>query len=257
MQNAGFTEADLPCTYELLPIHPDSLSGEIAKLKDNFKGWNCTVPHKQAIIPFLDDIDETAKILGSVNTVVNSNGKLKGYSTDGYGMEQSLAESFNLKIKGQSFLFIGAGGAARAVALHFAMQGAAKIAILNRTVSKAQSLIDEISSIDSSILCEVSSISQPSIDLQAYNVVLQCTSMGLHQDDAMPLSLNLLNENQYIVDMIYHETPFLNAAKAKGCPSIDGRGMLLHQGIKAWEIWSDQKAPVDAMRQALNAALEK
>ncbi|NQZ58843.1 MAG: shikimate dehydrogenase, partial [Lentisphaeraceae bacterium] len=238
MQNAGFNEAQLSCNYELAPIHPDALAETVIDLKEKFSGWNCTVPHKQAIIPFLDDIDETAKILGSVNTVVNENGKLKGYSTDGFGMEQSLKESFDISIKGQSFLFIGAGGAARAVALHFAMQGAGKIAILNRTVSKAEALTDEINKIDASIATEVSSLQSPDIDINSYKVVLQCTSMGLHTEDPMPIDHKLFNAKQVVVDMIYKKTPFLQAAEKIGCAIADGRGMLLHQGVKAWEIWT-------------------
>ena len=113
MQNAGFDAANIEAEYTLAPIAPEEMSTKIPLMKKEFAGWNCTVPHKQHIIEFLDEIDEGAKILGSVNTVVNQDGQLKGYSTDGFGMEKSLQESFNLPIKGNSFIFIGAGGAAR------------------------------------------------------------------------------------------------------------------------------------------------
>jgi shikimate dehydrogenase len=255
MQNAGFKAANLNADYKLIEVSPDKMNEVIPEMKRNFNGWNCTVPHKQHIIEFLDEIDETAKILGSVNTVVNKNGKFKGYSTDGYGMEKSLEESFNLKIKGESFLFIGAGGAARAVALHFALNGAGKIAILNRTVEKAAALAKEINMINPEIITEVDNIEAKHLNINKYRTVIQSTSIGLHEGDPSPIAIENFNSKQYIVDMIYKDTEFLKQAKKLGCKTADGKGMLLHQGVKAWEIWTGQKAPVEEMRNALIRAL--
>jgi shikimate dehydrogenase len=255
MQNAGFEAASVDAHYSLVEVSPEQMEKVIPQMKESFNGWNCTVPHKQHIIEFLDEIDETAKILGSVNTVVNSNGSLKGYSTDGYGMEKSLEESFGTQIKGESFLFIGAGGAARAVALHFALQGAARIAILNRTVAKAEALQQEIMNIDKTVHTEVDTIDGNKVNTDNYNTIIQSTSIGLHVDDDSPISIEKLNSKHLVVDMIYKDTAFLKQAKNLGCQTIDGKGMLLHQGVRAWEIWTGQQAPVEEMRTALTQAL--
>ena len=255
MQNAGFNSADISANYSLVEVSPDQMNEVIPQMKNEFSGWNCTVPHKQHIIEFIDELDDVAKVLGSVNTVVNENGKLKGYSTDGYGMETSIKESFSQNIKGNSFLFIGAGGAARAVALYFALQGAAKIAVLNRTIGKAQDLIKEINSVDKSIVAEAAAIDSTDFDASLYNIVIQSTSLGLHEGDPSPYDVSKLNSNHFVVDMIYKKTDFLNKAEEIGCKTVDGRGMLLFQGVRAWEIWTGQKAPVDDMRQALYEAM--
>ncbi|MCM8530599.1 MAG: shikimate dehydrogenase [Lentisphaeraceae bacterium] len=257
MQNAGFTAANIDANYEKVAVAPEDMNDVIAKMKESFSGWNCTVPHKQHIIEFLDEIDPLAKALGSVNTVVNTNGQLKGYSTDGYGMQISLKESFNKNIKDSSILFIGAGGAARAVALHFALEGAGKIAIVNRSVDKAEKIADEISTLNPNTKAVADSLDCQTISINEYEVIIQSTSLGLHANDPSPFDTTSLNSDHLVVDMIYKETPFLKQAKEVGCKTIDGEGMLLHQGVKAWEIWTNQKAPVEKMRQALKKALGK
>ncbi|MCM8534435.1 MAG: shikimate dehydrogenase [Lentisphaeraceae bacterium] len=257
MQNAGFTAANIDANYEKVAVAPEDMDDVIPKMKESFSGWNCTVPHKQHIIEFLDDIDPLAKALGSVNTVVNKNGKLKGYSTDGYGMQISLKESFNKDIKDASILFIGAGGAARAVALHFALEGAEKIAIINRSEDKAKKIAEEINILNPNTKADSDSLSCQKINLDDYEVIIQSTSLGLHADDPSPFDATSLNSSHLVVDMIYKETPFLKQAKEIGCKTIDGEGMLLHQGVKAWEIWTNEKGPVEEMRQALKKALGK
>lgn len=261
MQNAGFEASKLDFSYSLVEAEPEKL-GEIFKghINDSFTGFNVTVPHKENIIPFIDQLDETAKTLGSVNTIVKqADGTTKGYSTDGYGMSMSLLESFGYHTQGGKFLFIGAGGAARAVALYFALNGAADISIINRTVSKAEKICDEIKNISN---CETSAISNEDYDamdeaFQNADVIIQSSSLGLKEDDPLPISPSFLQARHKVVDMIYHETLFMKTAKDFGCDVADGRGMLLHQGAKAWEIWTGQVAPVETMRIALNKALDK
>ena len=257
MQNAGFAAASIDANYEKVAVAPQEMDKIIPEMKESFAGWNCTVPHKQHIIEFLDEIDPLAKALGSVNTVVNTDGKFKGYSTDGYGMEISLKESFNKDIKGSSILFIGAGGAARAVALHFALQGAKRIAIINRSFEKAEKLQSEIQKLNPSVITESDTLDCNSLVLDNYEVIIQSTSLGLHADDPAPFEASRLNSKQLVVDMIYKETAFLKKAKEAGCKTADGEGMLLHQGVKAWEIWTGKQGPVENMRKALKEALGK
>jgi shikimate dehydrogenase len=257
MQNAGFTSAKIDATYEKVAVSPEEMTATISTMKETFSGWNCTVPHKQHIIEFLDELDPLAKALGSVNTVVNTNGHLKGYSTDGFGMEVSLQENFNAPVKGNSILFIGAGGAARAVALHFALQGAHRIGILNRSIEKAKTLATEIHALNKEVISEADGLDCSQINLDDYQVIIQSTSLGLHENDPSPFDTNRLKAEHLIVDMIYKETKFLKEAATRGCKTADGEGMLLHQGVKAWEIWTQKTAPVEKMRQALKEALGK
>lgn len=257
MQNAGFNAASIDANYEKVAVPPEDMIKVIPEMKESFAGWNCTVPHKQHIIEFLDEIDPLAKALGSVNTVVNIDGKFKGYSTDGYGMEISLKESFGKAIKDSSILFIGAGGAARAVALHFALQGAGRIGIINRSVEKAETLATEVAELNSSVIAEADTLECLSLDLDNYEVIIQSTSLGLHAEDPAPFDATRLNSNHLVVDMIYKETAFLKKAQEAGCKTTDGEGMLLHQGVKAWEIWTGQEGPVEDMRKALKEALGK
>ncbi|MCH2205197.1 MAG: shikimate dehydrogenase [Lentisphaerales bacterium] len=257
MQNAGFDAASIDANYEKVAVSPEEMNKVIPEMKEYFAGWNCTVPHKQHIIEFLDEIDPLAKALGSVNTVVNIDGKFKGYSTDGYGMEVSLKESFDKDIKGTSILFIGAGGAAGAVALHFALQGASRIAIINRSAEKAENLAKEVSEINAKVIAEADALDCSTLDLDNYEVIIQSTSLGLRADDPAPFDATRLSSSHLVVDMIYKETAFLKKAQEAGCQTTDGEGMLLHQGVKAWEIWTGQKGPVDDMRKALKEALGK
>lgn len=261
MQNSGFKAANINFSYSLVEAEPSKL-GEIftKNINDSFIGFNVTVPHKENIIPFLDELDETAASLGSVNTIVKQkDGTCKGYSTDGYGMSMSLLESFGYQTQGGKFLFIGAGGAARAVALYFALNGAADISIINRTVSKAEKICDEITKISN---CDAHAIANDDHDkmdeaFQSADVIIQSSSLGLKDGDPLPVSPSFLQARHKVVDMIYHQTLFMKTAKDFGCEVIDGRGMLLHQGAKAWEIWTGQVAPVETMRTALNKALDK
>ena len=257
MQNAGFEAAGINASYNLVEVSPDNMQNVIPKMKKEYAGWNCTVPHKSHIIEFLDEIDKTAEVLNSVNTVVNNNGRLKGYSTDGYGMEVSLKENFGTDIKSGSFLFIGAGGAARATALHFAMQGAAEIGILNRTVAKAEKLVDEIVAINSNVSAMADSLTPDKLKPTKYKVVIQCTSIGLKDSSVSPVTEGFLQKGQFVVDMIYKNTAFLRDAQRCGCETADGKGMLLHQGVRAWEIWTGRQAPVESMRNALDRVLSK
>ncbi len=257
MQNAGFKAAGIDAEYSLVEVAPEMMDKVIPEMKTKFAGWNCTIPHKQHIIKFLDELDETAKILGSVNTVVNLNGHFKGFSTDGYGMEMSIKESFNANIKGNSLLFLGAGGAAKAVALYFAILGAKRIGILNRTVEKAIELKNEIQKINSIIEVEYDDMSAKNIDTSKYEILIQCTSVGLKAGDPTPVEMNIIHKHHKVVDMIYKRTEFLKMAEAKGCQTADGVGMLLFQGVRAWEIWTGKKAPVEAMRASLNDALRQ
>jgi|UPI0002DA3D5E shikimate dehydrogenase len=259
IHNPAFKETKLDAHYNLVECPPEKISSIIEDLKaQSYKGWNCTVPLKADIIPLLDWVDEEAMACQSVNTVVvHENGELHGYSTDGYGIETAIQEEFGVDLKGKRVLFIGAGGAARAAAARIAKSGAAAITVINRSEANAQLLLDTASVMNPK--CETKFIA--SADLSSYHyickehdIMIQCTSLGLKDGDPSPFPSNLLVPSILVMDMIYKETPFQVAAKKAGCKTAGGLGMLLHQGVKSWEMWTQQEAPVELMRESLTSA---
>ncbi len=258
MQNAGFEELGLGSPYGKFHVPLDILPEFAEFSKANLQGFNITVPHKNAIIPLLDEIEETARRCGSVNTVTIKDGKMSGCSTDGYGLETALKESFDIDIPGATIFFAGCGGAVKAVSHYFASRGARALFFANRTVQKAVELAEEISGYEPDCRTEAVAIGDTARIkemLAGADVAIQGTSLGLRPEDPSPFPVELLPEGVCCYETIYHETAFLKSAKARGLRCADGRGMLLHQGARSFEIWTGRSAPVEAMRMALDAAI--
>ena len=256
MQNAAFKFHDLGDPYGKLLVEREELSEFAQFLRQNLLGCNVTVPFKETIIPFLDEVDPVALQAKSVNTVINKNGKLFGFSTDGYGLENSLRENFGLEIAGKSIIFIGVGGAAQALAWHFASLGAAEIYLFNRSLDKAELLKNEITSVYAD--CWISAFALVDEDnlknaIKNSDVIIQATSLGLKETDLPPFKFDLLLENKKIkvADLIYHETPLLNFAKNNCFDYVNGKDMLIYQGAKSFELWTGLKAPIELMKKAI------
>ena len=259
MQNAGFRAAGIDADYSAKHVSREGLEKFAEKARSELSGFNITVPHKNAIIPFLDELSENARLCGSVNTVTIKDGKLKGESTDGYGLETALNESFGIDIAENSFCFLGCGGAARAAAFYFASKGPRRIFFINRTVTKADELASEISNafpgfetaacspLDDALVKEF---------LAESKVLIQCTSLGLKPDDPPPIDPEIIPEGICLYDTIYKKTALLEYASENDIRYADGRSMLLHQGAKSFSIWTGVSAPVEAMREALYCAIE-
>ena len=259
MQQAGFDALGLEACYERLAVPPGQLGDAIERLRtEAYAGWNVTVPHKEQVGAFLDEVHPHAERGGSINTVANRNGRLTGYSTDGYGLAAALKESFDLDVPGCALAFVGAGGAARATAVYLAARGAAKIVLVNRTLAKAEAVADLVTQIapNCRTLC-LPPLNEEEVRamLPTVDAVVQATSLGLQESDPLPLPAHVLPGAGCVMDMIYRRTPFLAAAEALGCRVADGRGMLLHQGARSLQIWTGQEPPVDIMRAALDTAL--
>ncbi|MBT3380066.1 MAG: shikimate dehydrogenase [Lentisphaerae bacterium] len=261
MQGAGFQALGIDATYELIEVHPKDLGVCVERLRDTgFAGWNVTVPHKEQVIDMVNHVDPGARAAGSVNTVINRGGVLHGFSTDGYGLEAALRESFGVALRNKVFTFIGTGGAARATSVYFACQGAAHIVLVNRTVAKAERLAETIAK--AAPECRLTVIGLGGTEsirkaLPESAAIIQGTSLGLHEGDPLPFPPEQLPPDIPVMDMIYRTTPFLAGAAQQGCPTADGRGMLLHQGVRSFELWTDRTAPVDAMRAGLETALTR
>lgn len=254
MHNAAFRALKLDAEY--IPIHvPDEdLEAFAEKAKQTLCGFNITVPHKKAIIPCLDEVEENARIAGSVNTVTIREGKLSGCSTDGYGLQAALAEAFSFQVKGSDLLFTGCGGAARAVAFHFARLGLRKLYILNRTPETAQTLLDEIRQHYPAMEGEAGALSDLECCktfLEKVPVLVQCTSLGLREEDPSPVPLEFLKKDLQVFDTIYKPTALLRYCKEHKIQYGTGLGMLLHQGARSFSIWTGKEAPLEVMRNAL------
>lgn len=258
MQNAGFEELGMGSPYGKFHVLLDLLPEFTGFAKMNLQGFNITVPHKNAIIPLLDEVEETARRCGSVNTVTIREGWMSGCSTDGYGLETALKESFGIDIVGATIFFAGCGGAVKAVSHYFASRGAKALFFANRTVGKAVELAEEIAGYEPGCRTEavvIGDTSRIKEMLALSEVAIQGTSLGLRPEDPSPFPVELLPEGICCYETIYHETAFLKAAKARGLRCSDGRGMLLHQGARSFEIWTGREAPVKSMRLALDAAI--
>jgi shikimate dehydrogenase len=213
----------------------------------NFKGVSVTLPHKVAVMEYLDEVDETAARIGAVNTIVNNRGRLIGYNTDCPGALQALRTCTSLE--GKSVALIGAGGAARAIGFGLAAAGG-RVTILNRSRTSGERLAADL---QAEFL--------PLNDLQAnrYEILINTTPVGMHPEtDATPIPKKDLSKDMVVMDIVYNpiKTRLIRAAEAKNCRTITGVAMFVFQGAHQFELWTGQKAPVDVMQDAVLQALK-
>jgi shikimate dehydrogenase len=254
MHNAAFQKLGLNWRYLAFEVDPKNLRAAIEGARAmNFEGVNLTVPHKLLAFKMVDELDKSAKMYGAVNTIkfVRANGKTRtiGFNTDADAIVTSIREELKLKLHGARVLLLGAGGAGRTAALKLASERVAELFLINRTRSKAQKIASEIRKRFPGVNVSTS-YPQSKIDL-----VLNATSLGLKPGDAPPLNEKQfsLRQSRAVYDMIYRpaQTRLLAAAAKAGCKTANGLGMLLHQGAKAFEIWTGKTAPIKVMRLAL------
>ncbi|MDD1503586.1 MULTISPECIES: shikimate dehydrogenase [unclassified Lysinibacillus] len=254
MHNAWFGEMSIDATYIPVHVSSENLESAVAGLKAlGASGWNITIPHKTAIIPYLDELDELAKKMGAVNTVVRTKeGTLKGYNTDGVGFVRSLEEAVGKSHKDKPVLLIGAGGAARGIAFAMQQQGYTNLTIANRTVANAQAIVDEMGVGHAISLAEAEEL------LADFSILVQMTSAGLATGNfSMPFSLERLAKGAIVADIVYNPlmTPFLKAAAEKGATVVTGLGMFVHQGAIAFEHWLGEYPNTNSMIAQLKAQL--
>lgn len=254
MHNLAFEKLSMDCCYFPVEVSSNDLGTVFKGLsKMNVGGLNVTIPHKINIMEFLDELDPVAATIGAVNTIRITNGKSKGFNTDGEGFIQSLEEESGTTVTGKRFFIIGCGGAARAISMTLAFRGAEKIYLSNRTAEKAELLAAEINNKIRSCT-EVVENDQPHQKkaLDQCHVLINCTSIGMHPNmDIMPIDGALLRKELIVADIVYNprETKLLQMAKAKGCPIVPGIGMLVYQGVEAFKLWTKVQPPVKEMRE--------
>ncbi|MCK5834808.1 MAG: shikimate dehydrogenase [Lentisphaeria bacterium] len=253
MHNAGFKAINYDADYKLFPVDPQNLESQINQFRTSgVSGWNVTVPFKEEVIQYIDVLDPVAEASQSVNTVLNIDGQLFGFSTDGFGLQRAIEEAFDVEIKGKDVLFVGAGGAAQAAAVQFAQAGCRSITVLNRTLSKAEKIIERVLSVNPEITTFSGQLGDRPQNTSEISIIVQCTSLELKPGQELGFDLSEFSKACCCMDMIYNlETPFLKKAQAYGMRVATGSDMLLYQGTKAFEIWTKHEAPVEVMRHAL------
>ena len=260
-QQAALDYLGIDATYEAWEVAPEALGPLVQGLRrPQVLGINVTVPHKEAVVSYLDDLDDWASQAGSVNTVVNRGGRLSGHNTDGHGFLRALQGEAGFDPAGRRVLVIGAGGAARGVALALVRSGVGQLTIANRTPSRAQVLVENAQS---------RGISARAIPLEGEplaraagqaELIVNCTSMGMaHGPDepGTPLPWEAIAPTALVYDLVYNplETPLLRAAARAGARCLGGIAMLVYQGAASFEMWTGQKAPVQVMLEAATRAM--
>jgi shikimate dehydrogenase len=252
IHNAAFDKLHLNWKYIALDVDPRELKKTLHGLcLAGFVGTNLTVPHKIVALKCVDQIDRLASHLGAINTVsfalVKGQPFLRGYNTDGYGLLKALQESFSFKPKGKTIAIVGCGGAGRGIAIQLAIAGARRLVLLNRTRSKAAEIARRIKQLRLKTICVFSP--------EKCDLAIQATSLGLKPSDPLPISLKDLQtlNPRYFYETNYRpaETKMLRLVRKNKIRGANGLSMLLHQGARAFEIWTGLKAPVKVMRQAL------
>ncbi len=256
MHNAAFAHLGLDYVYSSFEVKPENLRGAVRGLRAlNIAGVNVTVPHKERALEYLDELSENAKKLGAVNTIKLEGEKLCGYNTDSEGFITSLEKEGNTDPEGKKILLLGAGGAAKAVAVSLANQGARKISIANRTKERANALVTMLKHIAPQVEANCLPLGGDELNKCATEaqLIINATSVGLKSDAMPPIDANALHAGQLVYDLIYSpaKTRLLAEAEAKGAKILNGLGMLVYQGALTFEIWTGKKAPVRVMREAI------
>jgi len=263
MHNAAFAALGMDWEYVLLPVPPGEVEATVRALAARgFRGANVTVPHKEAVIPYLSRITEAAHAIGAVNTIiVEEDGSLTGENTDWTGFLAALEEA-GFRPGGQRALLLGAGGAARAVAYALARAGA-RVIILNRTPERAEALVRDLAPGVPAGSLQIGPLEPDTLAWEARqaSLLVNATSVGMWPrteespwPDGLPMPSHLV-----VFDLVYNplETKLLRQAREAGARTVDGLGMLVHQGARAFTCWVGRPAPVEVMRAACYDALRK
>ena len=250
IHNAAFRHSKLDHTYIAYKIPAGELAAGIEALKAiKIAAFNVTIPHKIEMMKFLDEMDTTCKVIGAVNTVLNDNGKLKGYNTDMIGFLDPIKKK-NFTIKNSQVLLLGAGGAARAIITAMIKEKASKISIVNRTQENANKLADFAKKIGGNV--DTISIQEANKLITDYKFIINSTSIGMRNEPS-PISTENISKESIVYDIVYQpiNTDLIKKSKENGATIIYGYEMLLSQAACSFEIWHKMEAPYDAMKNVL------
>ncbi len=250
MHNAAFKALRLNCTYIAFRIAKDELEAGIQSLrKVNIAGFNVTMPHKVAVMKFLDELDETCLKINAVNTVNNENGKFKGYNTDIHGFIQPLKRR-KISLAGKTALLMGAGGAARAVLTALADEHVGKVIIANRNMARAKEVAQHAKKLG--LNCELVGLDDASKLASKADLIVNATPMGMAREPSIIKPADIRGDS-IVYDLVYRpmETGLIQSAEDAGATVIHGYEMLIEQGARSFEIWKKMEAPRDVMKKTL------
>jgi shikimate dehydrogenase len=246
MHNSALAHSGLDGCY--LAFRVENIAAAIHGIRGlGIRGASITIPHKIAVLPYLDKVDPMAADIGAVNTVINREGVLYGYNSDCAGAVKALSEK--TVIKGKDVAVIGAGGGARAIGFGLKQEGGT-VTIINRTRSRGEKLARDLG-------CRFRPLAE--LKKLPYDIVVNATPVGMRPDvNSMPLAPDLMEPEMVVMDMVYNplKTRFLKEAESSGCTIVDGVSMFVHQGAVQFELWTNKKAPVDVMRRVVLEELE-
>lgn len=260
MHNAAFRALKLNYVYLPFAIKPARLADAVNAIRTlGMAGVNLTIPHKERVLPCLDGLSAEARRIGAVNTVVNRGGRLIGHNTDGEGFLLALRAAWGVSMRGESVCVLGAGGAARAVAVALVRAGVKRLVIANRNVGRAERLVRAMRGRDPRVADRIRVV--PLSDGALRRVADDCpwlvnaTAVGLDRRDPRLAGPAVVGRFTFVCDLIYQPavTPLLRDANAAGCRTMNGLGMLVHQGALSFQLWTGRKAPIAVMKRAAQA----
>jgi shikimate dehydrogenase len=262
-QQAAFDYYNLPIVYEAWETHPEAVGEAIARMRaPDCLGANVTIPHKQAVIPLLDHVDEFAARIGAVNTIVNRDGKLDGFNTDSTGFLRALEDDASYDPDGKRAAVIGAGGASRGICAALLSAGAVSLTVFNRNADRAVGMVQALRAggFESEIRIEPLAPAALARVLPEIDLIVNTTPIGMKngpQPDSSPVPADLLPAGALVYDLVYNPaiTPLIADATARGLQTLSGIAMLVYQGAYAFEMWTGQKAPIGLMFERLRQAL--
>ena len=260
-QQAALDHHAIDARYEAMDVPEPSVPEAVNALRaPDTLGANVTVPHKEAVTPFLDEVVEEARLIGAVNTIENRNGTLVGHNTDAKGFLTALREEAGFDPRGKDALVLGAGGSAKAVTVALAGEGVRSIVVANRTLERAESLVETIRS--QSVSARAVPLCEDSLRAAAARsgLMVNCTSLGMTGGPGQgetPINADIIPSHTLVCDLVYNPrvTPLLQEAGKAGARALGGLPMLVYQGAAAFEIWTGVEAPVKVMFGAAEEAL--
>jgi shikimate dehydrogenase len=255
--------ADDEFSYEKFDVLPLDLPSFIRRFRDGpLVGLNVTIPHKMAVMDFLDAIDPTAKAIGAVNTIVKNGATLTGYNTDAYGLIKSVKDIGGVAdLAGKKIFIYGAGGSARAAVSGFISENAASLIIANRTPARAVEILSRLAPFSTAAKAIGYDDRKTLVEsIATADIIVNTTSVGMTgggDPSGLPPEVGALRAGQVVMDIVYNPltTAFLSSARANGAITVDGLWMLVYQGAKAFEIWTGRQFPVEKARSVLLAKL--
>jgi len=262
MHNAAFQHLKMNGNYLPFEVLPHLLKKAVEAIPVlNFDGVNVTIPYKEKVLPFLDELSREASLIGAVNTIKNQGGKLIGFNTDAEGFQKALEEKWGQSLTGAHLALIGAGGAARAVAVQAGIAGVRRLIILNRDKTRLKKLIQHIRTHfpKTNVIGFALGDEKARSEVKFADCIINATSLGMENEDLMPMPPDWLSPKNYVYDLIYRpfKTRWVQAAIKRRCRASGGLEMLLYQGALSFQIWTGQKAPLEVMRRALKKQLLK